>query len=801
MNEKATTSNSTVNTEPARMASLSVPSPQPVSASSGGSHKMASHRSLSTHGLPKAPRTMSPERPHRFSALGFPSPSSTSATMSPRSPGPMSPPPSARSFGTFIDSEPSTPAYSPRMDHDWDNSTLVLLRPLSSSSAPSTPTEPVWDMMPMQLPQKPMMTTRSKTSVPRKDSSVSTTASSYPVKQARLVEPPKQVRLLDLAQMENQTPQERDNNDHANHKLEEEQNSNPGTAPLGKLASKMRLLLRRKNTNNKKKAKKEKDYYDVHRMDDVHWTEIKILSSHNGLSNSPVLRSAFPTKTVLFLLVLGGLVYYFVDVREEDWTDDIYTSYVEDQNQATPLHFYANKEELAHWIQFHIPDPSAPLKDPNVAQFFSDQFDKLAFGWMMTKEDASRDGMPLTHGVRFRSNEPCEDYYALGTSPGPGERPWNYWSIMDGHAGRHTAFYLQWTLIPHLSSALLGLPATSSSPEIVETIKRTFLRVDKQIMDSARTAANWFPAANAAAIAALTPAFSGSCALLAAFDPANDTLRVACTGDSRAVLGRWDPSSQSYTTIPLSVDQTGFNEKEVERLAAEHPDEPDIIDPKSGRLLGIAVTRAFGDHRWKWDNDFIKAVQCKFWGTAPRSGSKTPPYMTAEPEVTETEVVRVDAKDKGARGKSDFMIMASDGLWDRISSEHAVECVERWLDAKDRGNGSVKNDPQLLANPPVFPTPFALDSGVDVDVENGKEVDWQATPEYFAIEDENAAVCLARNAMGGTRRGLFFGILSVPGPLGRNAVDDTTIMVVFFDKLGEGPDVKAKTTKRSWWPW
>jgi pyruvate dehydrogenase phosphatase len=508
---------------------------------------------------------------------------------------------------------------------------------------------------------------------------------------------------------------------------------------------------------------------------------------------------------VLFLVVLGGLAYYFIDIRDEDWTDDVLNSYQEDQAMATPLHFYNDKEELDHWIQFHINDPLAPLKDPAVVKFFSEQFAKLAHGWMMTEDEAKNEGIPVTHGCRFRSNQPCEDYYALGTSPGPGAKPWNYWSIMDGHAGRHTALHLQWTLIPHLSSALLSLPAASSSLDIESTIKQTFLRIDKSLMDRARTAANWFPAANAVAIAALTPVFSGSCALLAAFDPEKETLRVACTGDSRAVLGRWDPSSNAYTTIPLSVDQTGFNEKEVERIAREHPDEPDIIDPKSGRLLGIAVTRAFGDHRWKWENEFIRTVQHRFWGTAPRPGSKTPPYMTAEPEVTETEIVRVDpAKEKGPRaGKSDFMIMASDGLWDRISSEHAVECVERWLEARQRGNGSVANDPRLKANPPQYPTSFNLEDGVTVDPENGKEVDWKATPEYFAIEDENAAVCLARNAIGGTRRGLFMGILSVPEPLNRNAVDDTTIMVVFFDKLGELRGVKGEEgTKKSWWkPW
>lgn len=511
------------------------------------------------------------------------------------------------------------------------------------------------------------------------------------------------------------------------------------------------------------------------------------------------LQSRFPTKTAIFLLVVGGLVYYFVDVEEEDWTDGVQLSYQDDRSHSTPIHFNANKDDLDHYLQYHIIDPSAALKDPGVAKFLSDEFDRLAFGWMMTQEDAQRDNMPVTHGCRFRSNSPCEDFFSLGTSPGPGVNPWNYWSIFDGHAGRQCANQLQWTLIPYVSAALSDLAAFSSSPEVESTIKDTFLRVDKALMDSARTAANWFPAGNAAAVTALAPAFSGSCALLAAFDPEKDTLRVACTGDSRAVLGRWDPATGSYTSIPLSVDQTGFNEKEVVRLTQEHPDEPTMIDPKSGRLLGLAVTRAFGDHRWKWDNDFVKAMQCKFWGTAPRPNNKTPPYLTAEPEITETEVIR----NKIGAGKSDFMIMASDGLWDRISSEHAVECVERWLEAKKRGEGSVKNDPRLKSHPPFFPSTFALEDGIDVDAENGKEIDWKATPEFFAIEDENAAVCLARNALGGTRRGLFTGILSISEPLCRYAVDDTTIMVVFFDKLDAQQGApKTEEKKKSWWkPW
>jgi pyruvate dehydrogenase phosphatase len=512
------------------------------------------------------------------------------------------------------------------------------------------------------------------------------------------------------------------------------------------------------------------------------------------------LQSAFPTKTALFLLALGGIIYYLVDIIEEEdgWYMDMLLAYENDKVHVTPLVTQLNKEELDHWIQAHIPDTTLGIPTGEVFNFLSEQYDKLVGGWMMTKDNAKKEGLLVTHGCRFRSNQPCEDFHALGASPGPGANPWNYWSIMDGHAGHSTAMQLQWKLIPYVSSALSNLPATSSSPEVENVIKHTFLRIDNSIMDGARTTGNWYPAGHVTGLVALAPALSGSCALLAAFDPQKDVLRVACTGDSRAVLGRWDPDARSYTCIPLSEDQTGFNEKEVARLTQEHPDEPDMINLKSGRLLGLAVTRAFGDHRWKWDNDFVKAVQCKFWGPSPRPHNNTPPYLTAEPEITETKVVRADPEASG----SDFMIMASDGLWDRISSEHAVECVERWLEAKRRGGGSVSKDPRLLANPPKAPSTLALEDGIEVDPEKGQDIDWKATPEYFAIEDENAAVCLARNAMGGTRRNLFTSLLSIDGPLTRNAVDDTTIMVVFFDKWGEHESPKPEAPKKSWWkPW
>jgi pyruvate dehydrogenase phosphatase len=333
---------------------------------------------------------------------------------------------------------------------------------------------------------------------------------------------------------------------------------------------------------------------------------------------------------------------------------------------------------------------------------------------------------------------------------------------------------------------------------------RSFVQVDDRIMDLAKKGSIWEPAMSPIAQAPVQLAMCGSCALLSLYDPANCILRVANVGDSRAVLGRWDAESEKYTCVPLSTDQTGFNPDEVTRIKAAHPGEDDILDPKTGRLLGMAVTRSFGDHRWKWDDDAVRRVQAKFFGPSPRPQSKTPPYMTAEPVVKEVEIVSVnpeEEKRRGTKAKSDFLIMASDGLWDRMSSEDAVLLVQRWLEARERGNGSVLADPQLRRSDWRQPSARIL----DYDVEEVGYVNWRAEPKYFAIEDDNAAACLLRNALGGSRKELIFsGAVMTSKGRARQVYDDTSIFVVFFDKM-EQDGVKKQdepmTKTRKWLPW
>ncbi|KAF2820664.1 hypothetical protein CC86DRAFT_116400 [Ophiobolus disseminans] len=247
------------------MTSLSVP----------GATKVTT-RPLSNHGMPKPRRAMSPEFPHRFTGLTSASPPTVSGFASPQSSGSMSPPMSARSFGTFIDSEPSTPAYSPRLDYDWDDPTLVLLRPLSSSSEPSSPTEPVWEMV--QPMKRPKQASRSFMSHKRQPSAVaretfsSTKLAPAPkgMKSTRRTRPVKDTQAVQKSETEVHHSHD-ENNDKGGVRVTESVGSN--AVPFGKLASKMKLMLRRKSASSgKKKEEKEKDYYGPEEA--LHWTEM-----------------------------------------------------------------------------------------------------------------------------------------------------------------------------------------------------------------------------------------------------------------------------------------------------------------------------------------------------------------------------------------------------------------------------------------------------------------------------------------------------------------------------------------------
>ncbi|KAL8739899.1 MAG: hypothetical protein Q9190_007339, partial [Brigantiaea leucoxantha] len=277
--------------------------------------------------------------------------------------------------------------------------------------------------------------------------------------------------------------------------------------------------------------------------------------------------------------------------------------------------------------------------------------------------------------VQLPSNNPIEDDHAeklieipasLSPTNGTDSRgsssssDWMFWGVFDGHSGWTTSAKLRQSLIPFVARELNSAYRSSTPPSptaIDAAIKKGFVSCDHEIVNASVAAVSKANSKRAAA-ELLAPALSGSCALLSFYDARSSLLRIACTGDSRAVLGR-KADNGLWSAVPLSEDQTGGTPSEISRLRAEHPDEPYVVS--KGRILGaLEPSRAFGDASYKWARDVQERIKAQFFGRTPPALLKTPPYVTAEPVISTTHI-------QPERG--DFLVLATDGLWEMLTNE------------------------------------------------------------------------------------------------------------------------------------
>ena len=151
---------------------------------------------------------------------------------------------------------------------------------------------------------------------------------------------------------------------------------------------------------------------------------------------------------------------------------------------------------------------------------------------------------------------------------------------------------------------------------------------------------------------------SGSCVCLVYIE--GDDLWVANTGDCRAILGYTTKYDSSIRLKSLSTDHTLHNKNELERYLSQHPNEdPSVLTNKNRILGGLMPCRVFGDAKYKLPTEFVS----KF--TVPRKGYLTPPYVTADPEIIHHKI----------RFGDKFLVIASDGLWDKLTSKQVLELL------------------------------------------------------------------------------------------------------------------------------
>ena len=399
--------------------------------------------------------------------------------------------------------------------------------------------------------------------------------------------------------------------------------------------------------------------------------------------------------------------------------------------------------------------------------------------------------IPRIDVSQLASNNPCEDRYAI--YPLTDGHGW-IMVVCDGHAGTECAELVHKELPKRVVQGLAELPVDASHPiknaqDVERVLIQAFESLDNDIIHQRAKEALALVDKNTPLVYGsiddgviekgrilLEPAVAGCCTVLAYLDTISDRLTVACTGDSRVVLGQiptLDDSGSSNNTndmiwevVRVTQDQTLRNPLERARFIAEHPNEsPDTLTARNRILGGLEPTRAFGDARYKWTREISDRIHATFFpdkrGTP--AASLTPPYVTARPEVTHIE---------GVSDRVKCIVMATDGLWDGMRDDQVIQILhEHARIHKQDIHSSAANENTSLV------------SAIKNQLSSTSLV---AKSSIWAHEDGNAATCLIRNELGGRNKEKIQRLLKLEAPISRRYRDDITVLVMWLDNRREG---------------
>ncbi|MDR3646283.1 MAG: PP2C family protein-serine/threonine phosphatase [Candidatus Babeliales bacterium] len=144
----------------------------------------------------------------------------------------------------------------------------------------------------------------------------------------------------------------------------------------------------------------------------------------------------------------------------------------------------------------------------------------------------------------------------------------------------------------------------------------------------------------------------GSTAVVAVIQ--DDKITVANVGDSRAVLSR------NGQAVALSVDHKPNNPREKTRIIKKAKE--GVYNEYDDKTIYVCLLIS---------GTGIRDKSCRHVLAVSRSlgDTKFAPYVISEPEIIEHEISPED----------EFIILASDGIWDVITSQNAVDLVNNQL--------------------------------------------------------------------------------------------------------------------------
>lgn len=220
--------------------------------------------------------------------------------------------------------------------------------------------------------------------------------------------------------------------------------------------------------------------------------------------------------------------------------------------------------------------------------------------------------------------------------------------VYDGHGGPEAARFVNERLFCNMRRCA-SEQRGGVSPDV---ITRAFVATEKEFLGLVQE--QWKTKPQIASV--------GACCLVGVV--CNGLLYVANAGDSRVVLGRLQSPFRETKAVQLSSEHNASIESVREELRLLHPNDPNIVvlKHKVWRVKGIIqVSRSIGDAYLKRAEFNQEPLLPKF-RVAERFEK---PIMRAEPTIT---VHKIHLEDQ-------FLIFASDGLWEQLSNQEAVDIV------------------------------------------------------------------------------------------------------------------------------
>ncbi|TVU41088.1 hypothetical protein EJB05_14582 [Eragrostis curvula] len=250
-----------------------------------------------------------------------------------------------------------------------------------------------------------------------------------------------------------------------------------------------------------------------------------------------------------------------------------------------------------------------------------------------------------------QANNLLEDHSQVESGPLSATEPdlqGTFVGVYDGHGGPETARYINDHLFNHLRSF-----ASEHKCMSADVIRKAYRATEEGFISV--VSSQWSIRPQLAAV--------GSCCLVGVV--CSGTLYVANLGDSRAVLGRLVKGTGEVLAMQLSAEHNASYEEVRRELQASHPDDPHVVVLKHNvwRVKGIIqITRSIGDVYLKKPEFNREPLHSKF--RVPQSFTR--PLLSSDPAIT---VHQIQPTDK-------FIIFASDGLWEHLSNQEAVDLVQ-----------------------------------------------------------------------------------------------------------------------------